>query len=105
MQDFERTNNAHVFMTMQQMKKKMHTFHDNAAQIRKEQIIHVLRKYIHSSAPAKTQLSGCACLYNKKENSDQNIIKLDNNAPSKDSDQPVFKCSLLRVFDETQYKI
>ena len=33
-------------------KKKMRTFHDNAAQTGKEQIMHE----IHSSAPAKTQL-------------------------------------------------
>ena len=37
----------------------MHTFHDNAAQVRKS------FKEIHSTAPAKTQLSGCAYLYNK----------------------------------------
>ena len=82
-------------------------FHDNAAQVGKKQIMHVFKE-IHLSAPAKTQLSGCACLYNKnvavkmKKKIRLKIIKLDNYAPSKDSDQLILQCSLLRVFDDTQ---
>ena len=39
-------------MTMQHIQKKknkMHTFQDNAPQVSKEQIMHILRKYIHLS--------------------------------------------------------
>ena len=55
---------------MQKTKKKrkkertIHMFHDNAAEVRKEQIMHIFKE-IHLSAPAKTQLSDCTCLYNK----------------------------------------
>ena len=61
-------------MTMQHIQKKkctqnahkMHTFHDNAAQVRKEHSTNnAYVKKIHSSEPTKTQLSNCACLYNK----------------------------------------
>ena len=57
-------NAAYAIIIIIIKKNKIHTFHDNAAQVKKR-TNNASFKEIHSTAPAKTQLSGWACPYNK----------------------------------------